>query len=232
MNIDDNKLKVLENVMSQIEKQFGKGAIVKLGGQSSMDVESISTGSLALDIALGVGGVPKGRIIEIYGPESSGKTTIALSIAAEAQKNGRAAAFVDAEHALDPIYAKKLGVDTDELIVSQPDTGEEALEIAEFDIMFNEGISKEGNLVDIAVNDGIIQKSGAWFSYNEIRIGQGRENAKLYLKENHNIALEIENLIRKKNNIPVLTMNPIVNEKEESLRDSFEDKLESYESNA
>lgn len=104
--------------------------------------------------------------------------------------------------------------------------------IAEFDIMFNEGISKEGNLVDIAVNDGIIQKSGAWFSYNEIRIGQGRENAKLYLKENANIALEIENLIRKKNNIPVLTMNPIVNEKEESLRDSFEDKLESYESNA
>lgn len=301
-----------------------------------MEVEAISTGSLSLDIALGIGGVPKGRIIEIYGPESSGKTTIALSIAAQAQKNGGAAAVVDAEHALDPSYAKKLGVDTDELIVSQPDTGEEALEIAEalvrsnaidviiidsvaalvpraeiegemgashvglqarlmsqalrkltaainkskctvifinqlrekigvifgnpettaggralkfyasvrldirrietikngdeflgnkvrvkviknkvaspfkqaeFDIMFNEGISKEGNLVDVAVNNGIIQKSGAWFSYNDIRLGQGRENAKKFLKENSALSLEIENLIREKNNMPLISVS-------------------------
>lgn len=336
MNIDDNKLKALDNVMSQIEKQFGKGAVIKLGSESTMEVEAISTGSLSLEIALGIGGVPKGRIIEIYGPESSGKTTIALSIAAQAQKNGGAAAVVDAEHALDPSYAKKLGVDTDELIVSQPDTGEEALEIAEalvrsnaidviiidsvaalvpraeiegemgashvglqarlmsqalrkltaainkskctvifinqlrekigvmfgnpettaggralkfyasvrldirrietikngdeflgnkvrvkviknkvaspfkqaeFDIMFNEGISKEGNLVDVAVNNGIIQKSGAWFSYNDIRLGQGRENAKKFLKENSALSLEIENLIREKNNMPLISVS-------------------------
>ena len=336
MNIDDNKLKALDNVMSQIEKQFGKGAVIKLGSESTMEVEAISTGSLSLDIALGIGGVPKGRIIEIYGPESSGKTTIALSIAAQAQKNGGAAAVVDAEHALDPSYAKKLGVDTDELIVSQPDTGEEALEIAEalvrsnaidviiidsvaalvpraeiegemgashvglqarlmsqalrkltaainkskctvifinqlrekigvmfgnpettaggralkfyasvrldirrieaikngdeflgnkvrvkviknkvaapfkqaeFDIMFNEGISKEGNLVDVAVNNGIIQKSGAWSSYNDIRLGQGRENAKKFLKENSALSLEIENLIREKNNMPLISVS-------------------------
>lgn len=336
MNIDDNKLKALDNVMSQIEKQFGKGAVIKLGSESTMEVEAISTGSLSLDIALGIGGVPKGRIIEIYGPESSGKTTIALSIAAQAQKNGGAAAVVDAEHALDPSYAKKLGVDTDELIVSQPDTGEEALEIAEalvrsnaidviiidsvaalvpraeiegemgashvglqarlmsqalrkltaainkskctvifinqlrekigvmfgnpettaggralkfyasvrldirrietikngdeflgnkvrvkviknkvaspfkqaeFDIMFNEGISKEGNLVDVAGNNGIIQKSGAWFSYNDIRLGQGRENAKKFLKENSALSLEIENLIREKNNMPLISVS-------------------------
>ena len=336
MNIDDNKLKALDNVMSQIEKQFGKGAVIKLGSESTMEVEAISTGSLSLDIALGIGGVPKGRIIEIYGPESSGKTTIALSIAAQAQKNGGAAAVVDAEHALDPSYAKKLGVDTDELIVSQPDTGEEALEIAEalvrsnaidviiidsvaalvpraeiegemgashvglqarlmsqalrkltaainkskctvifinqlrekigvmfgnpettaggralkfyasvrldirriesikngdeflgnkvrvkviknkvaspfkqaeFDIMFNEGISKEGNLVDVAVNNGIIQKSGAWFSYNDIRLGQGRENAKKFLKENSALSLEIENLIREKNNMALISVS-------------------------
>lgn len=336
MNIDDNKLKALDNVMSQIEKQFGKGAVIKLGSESTMEVEAISTGSLSLDIALGIGGVPKGRIIEIYGPESSGKTTIALSIAAQAQKNGGAAAVVDAEHALDPSYAKKLGVDTDELIVSQPDTGEEALEIAEalvrsnaidviiidsvaalvpraeiegemgashvglqarlmsqalrkltaainkskctvifinqlrekigvmfgnpettsggralkfyasvrldirriesikngdeflgnkvrvkviknkvaspfkqaeFDIMFNEGISKEGNLVDVAVNNGIIQKSSAWFSYNDIRLGQGRENAKKFLKENSALSLEIENLIREKNNMPLISVS-------------------------
>ena len=318
--------------MNQIEKQYGKGSIVKLGSNKTLDIESIPTGSLALDIALGIGGVPKGRIIEIYGPESSGKTTISLSIIAEAQKLGGAAAFVDAEHALDPTYAKKLGVNTDELIVSQPDTGEQALEIvealvrsnaidvlvvdsvaalvpraeiegemgdshiglqarlmsqalrkltaainksncivifinqlrekigimfgnpettaggralkfyasvrldirkidtikngdtflgnrarvkviknkvaspfkqAEFDIMYNEGISKEGNLVDVGVNEEIVQKSGAWFAYNDIRLGQGRENAKIYLKENSEIALEIENKIRAKHDLPL-----------------------------
>lgn len=332
MNIDKKKMAAIETVMNQIEKQYGKGSIVKLGSNKTLDIESIPTGSLALDIALGIGGVPKGRIIEIYGPESSGKTTISLSIIAEAQKLGGAAAFVDAEHALDPTYAKKLGVNTDELIVSQPDTGEQALEIvealvrsnaidvlvvdsvaalvpraeiegemgdshiglqarlmsqalrkltaainksncivifinqlrekigimfgnpettaggralkfyasvrldirkidtikngdtflgnrarvkviknkvaspfkqAEFDIMYNEGISKEGNLVDIGVNEEIVQKSGAWFAYNDIRLGQGRENAKIYLKENPEIALEIENKIRAKHDLPL-----------------------------
>ena len=131
MDIDKKKMAAIETVMNQIEKQYGKGSIVKLGSNKTLDIESIPTGSLALDIALGIGGVPKGRIIEIYGPESSGKTTISLSIIAEAQKLGGAAAFVDAEHALDPTYAKKLGVNTDELIVSQPDTGEQALDIVE-----------------------------------------------------------------------------------------------------
>lgn len=332
MDIDKKKMAAIETVMNQIEKQYGKGSIVKLGSNKTLDIESIPTGSLALDIALGIGGVPKGRIIEIYGPESSGKTTISLSIIAEAQKLGGAAAFVDAEHALDPTYAKKLGVNTDELIASQPDTGEQALEIvealvrsnaidvlvvdsvaalvpraeiegemgdshiglqarlmsqalrkltaainksncivifinqlrekigimfgnpettaggralkfyaslrldirkidtikngdtflgnrarvkviknkvaspfkqAEFDIMYNEGISKEGNLVDIGVNEEIVQKSGAWFAYNDIRLGQGRENAKIYLKENPEIALEIENKIRAKHDLPL-----------------------------
>ena len=332
MDIDKKKMAAIETVMNQIEKQYGKGSIVKLGSNKTLDIESIPTGSLALDIALGIGGVPKGRIIEIYWPESSGKTTISLSIIAEAQKLGGAAAFVDAEHALDPTYAKKLGVNTDELIVSQPDTGEQALEIvealvrsnaidvlivdsvaalvpraeiegemgdshiglqarlmsqalrkltaainksncivifinqlrekigsmfgnpettaggralkfyasvrldirkidtikngdtflgnrarvkviknkvaspfkqAEFDIMYNEGISKEGNLVDVGVNEEIVQKSGAWFAYNDIRLGQGRENAKIYLKENPEIALEIENKIRAKHDLPL-----------------------------
>lgn len=331
MNIDNEKLRAIEIAMGQIEKQFGKGSIIRLGANTSLDVEAISTGSLALDIALGIGGFPKGRVIEIYGPESSGKTTIALSVIAEAQKLGGAAAFVDAEHALDPSYAKKLGVKTDDLILSQPDTGEQALEItealirsnaidvivvdsvaalvpraeiegemgdshiglqarlmsqalrkitaainkskcivifinqlrekigimfgnpettaggralkfyasvrldirkidtikngdaflgnrtrvkviknkvappfkqAEFDIMYNEGISREGNLIDVGVNEGVVEKSGAWFSYNDIRLGQGRENSKVYLNENPEIALEIENIIREKYNMP------------------------------
>lgn len=344
VNIDENKLKAIENAMSQIEKQFGKGSIMKLGEHSTLNIDSISTGCLDLDIALGIGGVPRGRIIEIYGPESSGKTTVALHVAAEAQKLGGAVAFVDAEHALDPSYARNLGVDTENLIVSQPDTGEQGLEIAEalvrsgaidvlvvdsvaalvpraeiegemgdshvglqarlmsqalrkltgtinkskcvvifinqlrekvgvmfgnpetttggralkfyssirldvrridsikqgdeivgnrtrvkvmknkvappfkqaeFDIMYNEGISRNGNIVDVGVKENIVQKSGAWFSYGDIRLGQGRENAKNYLKENPEIALEIENKIRTKYDLPVMVDNNINNKKEE-----------------
>ncbi|MDU5106123.1 MULTISPECIES: recombinase RecA [unclassified Clostridium] len=332
-NIDMDKLKAIENAMSQIEKQFGKGSVMKLGEDSSLNIEAISTGCLDLDIALGVGGVPKGRIVEIYGPESSGKTTVALHIAAEAQKRGGAVAFIDAEHALDPSYARNLGVDTENLIVSQPDTGEQGLEIAEalvrsgaidvivvdsvaalvpraeidgemgdshvglqarlmsqalrkltgtiqktgcvaifinqlrekvgvmfgnpetttggralkfyasvrldvrridsikqgesivgnrtrvkvmknkvappfkqaeFDIMYNEGISRTGNIVDVGVKEGIVQKSGAWFSYGDIRLGQGRENAKQYLKDNPETALDIENQIRSKYELPIM----------------------------
>ncbi|MBS5950944.1 MAG: recombinase RecA [Clostridium sp.] len=331
--MDKEKLIAIDSVMNQIEKQYGKGSVMKLGANTTMDIEAISTGCLSLDIALGLGGVPRGRIIEIYGPESSGKTTIALHIIAEAQKLGGSAAFIDAEHALDPNYAKNLGINVDELIVSQPDNGEQALEItealvrsnaldvlvvdsvaalvpraeiegdmgdshiglqarlmsqalrkltasisrskcvvifinqlrekigvmfgspetttggralkfyssvrldirridrikvgeevlgsrarikvtknkvappfkiAEFDIMYNEGISRTGNIVDIAVNEDIIAKSGSWFSYNDIRLGQGRENAKIYLKENKEIAIEIENKIREKYNLPLV----------------------------
>ncbi|MGN9161808.1 recombinase RecA [Clostridium sulfidigenes] len=333
MNISNDRSMAIETVMNHIEKQFGKGSVMKLGGTSTMDIEAIPTGCLALDIALGVGGVPKGRIVEIYGPESSGKTTVALHIVAEAQKSGGAAAYIDAEHALDPSYAKKLGVNTDDLIISQPDTGEQGLEIAEalvrsnaldvlvvdsvaalvpraeiegdmgdshiglqarlmsqalrkltgsinkskcvvifinqlrekigimfgnpetttggralkfyssvrldirkidiikvgedilgsrtrikvtknkvappfklaeFDIMYNEGISKEGALIDIAVKEDIVEKSGSWFSYKEARLGQGRENSKLYLKESPEIALEIENIIREKYNLKLV----------------------------
>ncbi|CDF57967.1 recombinase RecA [Thermobrachium celere] len=341
----NEKQKALELALSQIEKQFGKGSIMKLGENSKLNVEAISTGSLDLDIALGIGGVPRGRIVEIYGPESSGKTTVALHIIAEAQKNGGTAAFIDAEHALDPTYAAKLGVDVSNLVVSQPDTGEQALEIAEalvrsgaidvivvdsvaalvpkaeiegemgdafvglqarlmsqalrklagainkskcvavfinqlrekvgvmfgspettpggralkfyasvrldvrkvdsikqgedvigsrtrvkvvknkvappfkqaeFDIMYGEGISREGNILDVAVNNNIVQKSGAWFSYKDIKLGQGRENAKSYLKENPNLALEIENAIRQKYNLPLnLPASSQDNKKEE-----------------
>ena len=331
-NIDMDKMKAIESAMGQIEKQFGKCSIMKLGEHSSLNVDAISTGSLDLDIALGIGGVPRGRIIEIYGPESSGKTTVALHISAEAQKRGGAVAFIDAEHALDPSYARNVGVDTENLIVSQPDTGEQGLEItealvrsgaidvvvvdsvaalvpraeiegemgdshvglqarlmsqalrkltgtinksncivifinqlrekvgvmfgnpetttggralkfyasvrmdvrridsikqgdeiignrtrvkimknkvappfkvAEFDIMYNEGISKVGNIIDVGVKESIVQKSGAWFSYNDIRLGQGRENAKQYLRENPEVALEIENQIRSKYDLPL-----------------------------
>ena len=325
MGENTEKKKALEMAMSQIEKQFGKGSVMKLGEFKAMEVEAIPTGALSLDIALGIGGVPRGRIIEIYGPESSGKTTLALHVIAEAQKMGGEAAFIDAEHALDPIYAKKLGVDIDDLIVSQPDTGEQALEIteslirsgaldvivvdsvaalvpkaeidgdmgdshmglqarlmsqalrklagalnktktvlifinqlrekigvmfgnpetttggralkfyasvrmdirkienikqdgeikgsrvrvkviknkvappfreAEFDIVYGEGISKAGNILDMAVNLDIIEKAGSWFSYNGERIGQGRENVKKYLKENPDILQEVEGKVR------------------------------------
>jgi recombination protein RecA len=320
-----DKQKALEAALAQIDRAFGKGSAMKLGSREAVQIETISTGSLGLDIALGVGGLPRGRIIEIYGPESSGKTTLALHAVAEAQRNGGTAAFVDAEHALDPIYARKLGVDVDELIVSQPDTGEQALEITdtlvrsnavdilvidsvaalvpraeiegemgdshvglqarlmsqalrkltgsiskskctvifinqvrmkigvmygnpetttggnalkfyasvrldirrtgqikerddivgnatrvkvvknkvappfkqvEFDIMYGEGISKMGEILDLGVKAGIIEKSGSWFSYDSVRIGQGRENAKAYLKENPETAIRIENAIR------------------------------------
>ena len=319
------KKKALEVAMSQIEKQFGKGSVMKLGEFKAMEVEAIPTGALSLDIALGIGGVPRGRIIEVFGPESSGKTTLALHVIAEAQKMGGEAAFIDAEHALDPVYARKLGVDIDNLIVSQPDTGEQALEItealvrsgaldvivvdsvaalvpkaeidgdmgdshmglqarlmsqalrklagainksktvlifinqlrekigvmfgnpetttggralkfyasvrmdirkienikqdgqvmgnrvrvkviknkvappfreAEFDVLYGKGISKEGNIFDMAVNLEIIDKSGSWFSYEGQRIGQGRENAKRYLIERPELLQEVEKKVR------------------------------------
>ena len=329
MGENAEKRKALEVAMSQIEKQFGKGSVMKLGEYKAMEVEAIPTGALSLDIALGIGGVPRGRIIEVFGPESSGKTTLALHIIAEAQKMGGEAAFIDAEHALDPVYARKLGVDIDNLIVSQPDTGEQALEIAEalvrsgaldiivvdsvaalvpkaeidgdmgdshiglqarlmsqalrklagainksksvivfinqlrekvgvmfgnpettpggralkfyasvrldirkieqikqdgevvgnrakvkivknkvappfreaeFDIVYGKGISKEGNILDIAVNLDIIEKSGSWFGYNGERIGQGRENVKKYLVDNPEVMKEVEKKIREKFN--------------------------------
>ena len=326
MNTENlEKKKALETALGQIEKQFGKGSVMKLGEYQAMNIEAIPTGALSLDIALGIGGIPRGRIIEISGPESSGKTTLALHAIAEAQKLGGEAAFIDAEHALDPVYAKHLGVDIDNLIVSQPDTGEQALEIAEaltrsgaidiivvdsvaalvpkaeidgdmgdahvglqarlmsqalrklagvinksktviifinqlrekvgvmfgnpettpggralkfyasvrldirkieniktdgevtgararvkviknkvappfreaeFDIVYGKGISKEGNILDLAVNLNLVEKSGAWFSYKGEKIGQGRENAKLYIKNNLEVAKELEEKIR------------------------------------
>ena len=336
---DKDKNVALEAAIGQIEKAFGKGSVMKLGTSgANMDVQAISSGSLGLDVALGIGGLPKGRIVEIYGPESSGKTTLALHVVAESQKTGGTCAFVDAEHALDPVYAKKLGVNIDELLISQPDAGEQALEIAdtlvrsgavsvlvvdsvaalvpraelegdmgdthmglqarlmsqalrkltssisksnclvifinqirqkigimfgnpettsggnalkfyasvrldirrigaikdkdeivgnqtrvkvvknkvappfrtvEFDIMYGEGISKNGEIIDLGVAAGIVEKSGSWFSYNEQRIGQGRENAKNFLKENIEIAQELEEKI-KGNSVLVeeILMNP------------------------
>lgn len=325
MSDNSEKRKALDMAMSQIEKQFGKGSVMKLGEYKAMEIEAIPTGALGLDIALGIGGVPRGRIIEVYGPESSGKTTLALHIVSEAQKMGGDAAFIDAEHALDPVYAKKIGVDIDNLIVSQPDTGEQALEItealvrsgaldvivvdsvaalvpkaeidgdmgdshmglqarlmsqalrklagavnktktviifinqlrekigvmfgnpetttggralkfyasvrmdirkienikqdgevvgnrarvkvvknkvappfreAEFDIVYGQGISKAGNILDMAVNLDIIEKAGSWFSYNGDKIGQGRENVKKYLVENPTMMDEVEKKVR------------------------------------
>ena len=338
-NQDKDRNIALESAIGQIEKAFGKGSVMKLGTSGeNLDVQAISTGSLGLDIALGIGGLPKGRIVEIYGPESSGKTTLALHVVSEAQKAGGTCAFVDAEHALDPVYAKKLGVNIDDLLISQPDAGEQALEIAdtlvrsgaisvlvvdsvaalvpraelegdmgdshmglqarlmsqalrkltssisksnclvifinqirqkigimfgnpettsggnalkfyasvrldirrigaikdkddiignqtrvkvvknkvappfrtvEFDIMYGEGISKNGEIVDLGVSADIIEKSGSWFSYNEQRIGQGRENVKKFLNENSDIAVEIEDKI-KGNTVLVeeILMNP------------------------
>ena len=323
----DDKKKALTMALSQIEKQFGKGSVMKMGEQPIAKIASVSTGSLGLDIALGAGGLPYGRVVEIYGPESSGKTTLTLSAIAEAQKQGKTCAFIDAEHALDPVYAEKLGVNIDDLLVSQPDTGEQALEIcdmlvrsgavglvvidsvaalvpraeiegemgdshmglaarlmsqalrkltgnikranccvifinqirmkigvmfgnpetttggnalkfyssvrldirrigaikkgeevvgnetrvkvvknkiappfkqAEFGILYNEGISREGEIVDLGVKEGLIDKAGAWYSYKDDRIGQGKDNVRVFLKENPEIANEIEEQIRTK----------------------------------
>jgi len=325
---DDQKNKALQAALSQIEKQFGKGSVMRLGDDTSrQNIQAVPTGSLSLDIALGIGGLPRGRVVEIYGPESSGKTTLTLQVIAEAQKLGGTAAFVDAEHALDPQYAEKLGVNVDDLLVSQPDTGEQALEITdmlvrsggvdvvvvdsvaaltpkaeiegdmgdhhvglqarlmsqalrkltanikrsntlvifinqirmkigvmfgnpetttggnalkfyssvrldirrigaikkgdevtgnqtrvkvvknkvappfkqcEFDILYNEGISKEGELIDLGVEQGIVEKSGAWYSYNKDRIGQGKDNVRQFLKEHPEIAADIEQQLREK----------------------------------
>jgi len=343
-----DKLKTLESTISQIERNFGKGSVMKLGEREVVEIDAISSGSLSLDVALGIGGLPKGRIVEIYGPESSGKTTLALHVIAEAQKKGGTCAFVDAEHALDPVYAKKLGVNTDEMLISQPDNGEQALEIAdtlvnsnaidvlvvdsvaalvpraeiegdmgdshmglharlmsqalrkltgsisrsqalvifinqirqkigvmfgnpetttggnalkfyasirmdirrigaikdrdevvgnqtrvkvvknklappfktvEFDIMYGEGISKNGEILDLATKDGLVEKAGAWYSYNGERIGQGRENAKIYLKENPKVALEIEESIRSQNKEQVIKAEENLNDNEEDLPD-------------
>ena len=325
MSIEQEKLNALNQALGKIEKEFGKGSVMKLGEATSMAIDVISTGSIGLDIAVGIGGLPKGRIIEVYGPESSGKTTVALHTVAEAQKQGGIAAFIDAEHALDPVYAKALGVDIDNLIISQPDTGEQALEIAEalirsgaidiivvdsvaalvpraeiegdmgdshvglqarlmsqalrkltgsikksncvaifinqlrekvgimfgnpetttggralkfyssvrldvrkidtikqgdkvlgsrtrvkvvknkvappfkqaeFDIMYGEGISKVGDLLDIASDIDIVKKSGAWYSYNDTKLGQGRENVKKFLQDNPDLIKEIDETVR------------------------------------
>ena len=224
-----DKQKALETALGNIERSFGKGSVMRLGDKKVMDVEAVPTGSLGLDIALGIGGLPKGRIIEIYGPESSGKTTLALHSVAEAQKNGGVCAFIDAEHALDPLYAGKLGVDLDDLLISQPDTGEQALDIrrigaikdrdevvgnqtrvkvvknkvappfrqVEFDILYGEGISKTGELIDLGVKAEVVEKAGSWYSYKGERMGQGREKTRNFLKENPAIADEIEDAIRR-----------------------------------
>ena len=311
----DEKLKALDAALTQIEKAYGKGSVMKLGdSRANMNIETVPTGSISLDIALGLGGVPKGRIVEVYGPESSGKTTVALHMVAEVQKRGGIAGFIDAEHALDPVYARNIGVDIDNLYISQPDNGEQALEItetmvpkaeidgemgdshvglqarlmsqalrkltavisksncivifinqlrekvgvmfgnpetttggralkfyasvrldvrrietlkqggevtgnrvrvkvvknkiappfkeAEFDIMFGRGISKEGDILDLAVKENIIEKSGAWFAYNGSKIGQGRENSKQYLSDNPAVCAEVEAKVRAKYELP------------------------------
>ena len=349
MTIEKEKLDALNHVLGKIEKDFGKGSIMRLGEASSMVVDSISTGSIGLDIAVGIGGLPRGRIVEIYGQESSGKTTVALHTVAEAQRNGGIAAFIDAEHALDPVYARALGVDVDNLIISQPDTGEQALEItealirsgaidiividsvaalvpkaeiegdmgdshvglqarlmsqalrkltgsikksncvaifinqlrekvgimfgnpetttggralkfyssvrldvrkidtikqgdkilgsrtrvkvvknkvappfkqAEFDIMYGEGISKIGDLLDIAANVDIVKKSGSWYNYQDIKLGQGRENVKKFLADNMDLTNEIEEKVRKYYKLGAEYRNLEEDELDENMQDS------------
>ncbi len=343
-----DKQKALDAALSQIERAFGKGSIMRLGQQKAVDVDAISTGSLGLDLGLGIGGLPRGRVVEIYGPESSGKTTLALHCVAEAQKKGGTCAFVDAEHALDPVYARKLGVNLDDLLISQPDAGEQALEIVdtlvrsgaidvlvvdsvaalvpraelegemgdshvglharlmsqalrkltgsvarsntlvifinqirmkigvmfgspetttggnalkfyasvrldirrigqikdrdevvgnqtrvkvvknkvappfkviEFDIMYGEGVSKAGELVDLGVKAGIVEKSGSWFSYNSTRVGQGRENAKQFMRDNPEVAAEIEAAIRANAGLIAAQMQGAPGEEEPATED-------------
>ncbi|MDO4434898.1 MAG: recombinase RecA [Cardiobacteriaceae bacterium] len=353
--MNEQQQKALSAVLAQLDKQFGKGTVMRLGDQVNQNIEAISTGSLGLDIALGIGGLPKGRIVEIYGPESSGKTTLTLQVIAEAQKEGGACAFIDAEHALDPIYARKLGVNTDDLYITQPDTGEQALEIADalvrsgafsvividsvaaltpkaeiegemgdshmglqarlmsqalrkltanikkantlvifinqirmkigvmfgspetttggnalkfyasvrmdirrtgsvkdgeevlgsetrvkvvknkvappfkqatFDIMYGEGISRIGEIIDLGVAASVIQKSGAWYSYNGEKIGQGKEKVRLFLKENPNLATEIERAIRDK-----FLSGEVSNEMSEADKQSAAADAEDHEDN-
>src|SRR5436853_330280 len=236
---EEQREKALELAVSSIEKAYGKGAIMRLGeDQKPPEVQVVPTGSLGLDIALGVGGLPRGRVVEIYGPESSGKTTLTLQVIAEMQKVGGTAAFIDAENALDITYAAKLGVKTEDLLISQPDTGEQALEIyasvrmdirrigsikkgdevigsetrvkvvknkvappfkqAEFDILYGEGISREGEALETGVNLAVLEKSGAWYVYKDDRLGQGKDNARDFLKENAQLGREIETKIRAK----------------------------------
>lgn len=352
--MNEESKKALDAAISQIQKQFGKGSIMKLGEATDTNVQTFPTGSLSLDIALGVGGLPRGRVVEIYGPESSGKTTVTLHMIAEVQKQGGIAAFIDAEHALDPAYAKKLGVNIDELYISQPDNGEQALEIAEtmarsgaidliivdsvaalvpraeiegdmgdshmglqarlmsqalrkltgvinkskctivfinqlrekvgimfgsnetttggralkfyasvrmdvrkietlkqsnefigsrtrvkvvknkvappfqqaeFDIMYGEGISKEGDVLDLAANIDIVNKSGAWYSYGDIRLGQGRENAKIYIKEHPELLMEIENKVREHYGVTTVSEESHFDLDEEEYKD-FDDETD------
>src|SRR2546423_239334 len=203
--------RALDAALSQIDRALGKGSVMRLGQREPVtEADTVSTGSLGLDIALGIGGLPRGRVVEIYGPESSGKTTLALHAVAEAQKKGGIAAYIDAEHALDPIYARKLGVDVDELLISQPDTGEQALEITDtlvrsggVDIVVIDSVAAltpkaelEGELRDLGVKAGAVEKSGSWFSYDGTRIGQGREAARNFLEQNKDVAARIEAQIR------------------------------------
>ena len=247
----NEKEKALKLTLDKLDKAYGKGAVMRLGDSKVVDVETISTGSITLDAALGIGGLPTGRVVEIYGPESSGKTTLTLHAIAEAQKKGGIAAFIDAEHAFDKTYAKKLGVNVDELLIAQPDDGEQALDIAEhlirsgaidicvidsvaalvprselegdmgdskmglqarvkvvknkmappfrkaeFDIMYGEGISKLGEIIDLGVDLDILNKSGSWYSYGDTKLGQGRESVKELLRDNPELAEEVEAKIR------------------------------------
>src|SRR5438552_4023128 len=206
--MEEAKAKALQAALAQIEKQFGKGSIMKMDSQAAQDVQVVSTGSLGLDIALGVGGLPRGRVVEIYGPESSGKTTLTLSVIAQVQKLGGTAAFIDAENALDPQYAAKLGVKIEELLISQPDTGEQALEIADMlvrsgsvDVIVIDSVAAltpKAEILGLGVNCGVVDKSGAWYQYKKDRIGQGKDNAREFLKENPELAAEIEAKIREK----------------------------------